>query len=49
MLAMNAPVDIVTDQTSAHDPLTYLPRGVPFEDMGALRSEDPAGFTQPGP
>ena len=45
MLAMGAPVDVVTDQTSAHDPLTYLPRGVAFEDMAALRAEDPAGFT----
>ena len=45
MLAMGAPVDIVTDQTSAHDPLSYLPRGVPFEDMAALRAEDPEGFT----
>ncbi len=46
MLAAGAPVDVVTDQTSAHDPLTYLPRGVPFEDMAALRAEDPAGFTE---
>ncbi len=46
MLAAGAPIDIVTDQTSAHDPLTYLPRGVPFEDMAALRAEDPAGFTE---
>jgi urocanate hydratase len=45
MLVMGAPVDVVTDQTSAHDPLTYLPRGVAFEDMSALRAEDPAGFT----
>ena len=45
MLAMGAPVNVVTDQTSAHDPLTYLPRGVAFEDMAALRAEDPAGFT----
>jgi urocanate hydratase len=45
LLAMGAPMDIVTDQTSAHDPLTYLPRGVAFEDMTALRAEDPAGFT----
>jgi urocanate hydratase len=41
-----APIDIVTDQTSAHDPLSYLPRGVAFEDMAALRAEDPEGFTQ---
>jgi urocanate hydratase len=46
MLAMGAPINIVTDQTSAHDPLTYLPRGVAFEDMAALRAEDPAGFTR---
>src|SRR6516225_9060478 len=45
LLAMGAPIDVVTDQTSAHDPLTYLPRGVAFEDMAALRAEDPAGFT----
>jgi urocanate hydratase len=45
MLRSHAPIDIVTDQTSAHDPLTYLPRGVGFEDMAALRAEDPAGFT----
>jgi len=45
LLAMGAPIDVVTDQTSAHDPLTYLPRGVMFEDMAALRAEDPAGFT----
>ena len=45
MLARGAVIDVVTDQTSAHDPLTYLPRGVAFEDMAALRAEDPAGFT----
>jgi urocanate hydratase len=45
MLARGAAIDVVTDQTSAHDPLTYLPRGVGFEDMAALRAEDPAGFT----
>jgi urocanate hydratase len=46
MLAIDAPIDVVTDQTSAHDPLTYLPRGVAFEDMAVLRAEDPAGFTE---
>jgi urocanate hydratase len=45
MLAMGAPIDIVTDQTSAHDPLMYLPRGVAFEDMAAERDKDSAGFT----
>ncbi len=46
LLAMGAPIDVVTDQTSAHDPLTYLPRGVAFEDMAVLRAEDPDGFTR---
>jgi urocanate hydratase len=46
LLYRKAPIDIVTDQTSAHDPLTYLPRGVRFEDMPALRAEDPEGFTR---
>ncbi len=45
LLADGAPIDIVTDQTSAHDPLAYLPIGVEFDDMAALRAEDPAGFT----
>jgi urocanate hydratase len=46
LLASDAPIDIVTDQTSAHDPLSYLPQGVSFEDMPALRAEDPEGFTR---
>jgi urocanate hydratase len=46
LLASDAPIDVVTDQTSAHDPLSYLPQGVAFEDMAALRAEDPEGFTR---
>ncbi|CAM5534461.1 urocanate hydratase [Streptomyces tanashiensis] len=46
MLAEGAPVDIVTDQTSAHDPLAYLPLGVDFDDMATLAAEKPADFTQ---
>jgi urocanate hydratase len=46
LLASDAPIDIVTDQTSAHDPLSYLPQGVAFEDMAALRADDPEGFTR---
>ncbi|RKN08707.1 urocanate hydratase [Streptomyces radicis] len=45
LLASGAPVDIVTDQTSAHDPLAYLPVGVPFEDMADYAASDPEGFT----
>jgi urocanate hydratase len=46
LLAGGAPIDIVTDQTSAHDPLFYLPAGVPFEEWQAQREADPAGFTK---
>ncbi|MDX3074804.1 urocanate hydratase [Streptomyces sp. NPDC088354] len=46
LLAMDAPIDIVTDQTSAHDPLAYLPIGVDFEDMASYAAEKPAEFTQ---
>jgi urocanate hydratase len=46
LLEMEAPVDIVTDQTSAHDPLFYLPSGVPVEEWEERRAADPAGFTK---
>ncbi len=46
MLEMDAPIDIVTDQTSAHDPLAYLPLGVEFADMKTLAEKDPARFTE---
>jgi urocanate hydratase len=46
LLARGAEIDIVTDQTSAHDPLMYLPAGVAFEDMATERDKDPAGFTE---
>lgn len=45
LLAEGAPIDIVTDQTSAHDPLAYLPLGVDFADMAAYAAEKPADFT----
>ncbi|MGN6576059.1 MAG: urocanate hydratase, partial [Nocardioides sp.] len=46
LLEMKAPIDIVTDQTSAHDPLAYLPVGVPFEDWKQRAEKDPVGFTK---
>ncbi len=45
LLEMGAPIDIVTDQTSAHDPLMYLPVGVDFDDWVSFREKDPAEFT----
>ena len=41
-----AEVDIVTDQTSAHDPLSYLPIGVSLEDWQAEADEDAEKFTR---
>ena len=39
-------IDVVTDQTSAHDPLKYLPQGVAFEQWSAQAASDPDGFTE---
>ena len=44
LLAMGAPIDVVTDQTSAHDPLAYLPAGVAFEDWKDYARDRPEGF-----
>jgi len=39
------PIDVVTDQTSAHDPLNgYIPRGVSLEEAAVLRTDDPHGY-----
>ncbi|MCT1550745.1 urocanate hydratase [Brevibacterium casei] len=40
-----AEVDIVTDQTSAHDPLSYLPIGVSLEDWQSEAEDDSEKFT----
>ncbi len=45
LLRRGVDVDVVTDQTSAHDPLSYLPRGVALADWAELAAEDPDGFT----
>ena len=44
LLASGAEIDVVTDQTSAHDPLMYVPRGVGADEMPELRAQDPAGL-----
>src|SRR6476660_5821917 len=46
LLRRNAPIDIVTDQTSAHDPLAYLPVGIDFDDMTKMAEKDPIYFTE---
>ena len=46
LLRRGVPVDIVTDQTSAHDPLSDLPIGISFEDWHLEAERDPQGFTE---
>jgi urocanate hydratase len=45
LLRRGVPIDIVTDQTSAHDPLSYLPIGVDVEDWQELAAKDADDFT----
>ncbi len=46
LLADGAEIDIVTDQTSAHDPLAYLPIEYSFDEWHERRASDPAGFAE---
>jgi urocanate hydratase len=46
LLRRGVPVDVVTDQTSAHDPLCYLPEGVDVADWHALAEAKPEEFTE---
>ncbi|MBW9211051.1 urocanate hydratase [Mumia sp. zg.B21] len=45
LLARGVAIDVVTDQTSAHDPLSYLPEGVSVADWRTLEDRDPEEFT----
>jgi urocanate hydratase len=45
LLARNVDVDIVTDQTSAHDPLSYLPEGIDLGDWHDYAEKKPEEFT----
>ena len=46
LLRRDVPVDIVTDQTSAHDPLYYLPDDLDFSDMREYSEKKPDEFTE---
>ncbi|MBE7955693.1 urocanate hydratase [Microbacterium oxydans] len=46
LLRRGVPIDIVTDQTSAHDPLAYLPLGTSVADWKAEAERDPEDFTR---
>jgi urocanate hydratase len=45
LLHRGVEIDIVTDQTSAHDPLSYLPEGVDLDGAAAYAAAKPAEFT----
>ena len=44
LLAMGFPADIVTDQTSAHDPLSYMPNDVSEDAAKELLQRNPQEF-----
>lgn len=47
LLRRNLPVDIVTDQTSAHDPLNgYVPNDLSVEAAATLRTENPSEYVR---
>jgi len=45
LLRREVEIDIVTDQTSAHDPLAYLPKGVALDDWQDYAAKKPDEFT----
>ncbi|SEB53870.1 urocanate hydratase [Microbacterium hydrocarbonoxydans] len=46
LLRRGVPIDIVTDQTSAHDPLAYLPVGISVSEWKAAAERDAEDFTR---
>ena len=45
ILRRGVEVDVITDQTSAHDPLNgYIPKGLSVEEAAVLRKEDPGTY-----
>lgn len=46
LLRRGVPIDIVTDQTSAHDPLSYIPEDIEFGDAHEYADKKPDEFTE---
>jgi len=46
LVARGVTPDIVTDQTPAHDPLSYVPEGMSVAEADALRRKDAAEYTR---
>ena len=45
LLRRGVEIDIVTDQTSAHDPLSYLPEGIDLSDSPDYAAKKPEEYT----
>jgi urocanate hydratase len=45
LVERDAPVDVVTDQTPAHDPLSYIPAGLSLDEAAVLRTSDADAYT----
>ncbi|HUJ64516.1 MAG TPA: urocanate hydratase [Acidimicrobiales bacterium] len=43
-VAHDVPVDVVTDQTPAHDPMMYVPAGLSVAEADELRRSDPKDY-----
>ncbi len=46
LVQRGAAIDVVTDQTSAHDPLSYVPAGLSPEDAAELRLDEPDTYVR---
>lgn len=47
MLKMGVKIDVLTDQTSAHDPLNgYIPKGLSLKEAADLRKKDPDRYVR---
>ncbi|HEX6489657.1 MAG TPA: urocanate hydratase [Candidatus Dormibacteraeota bacterium] len=46
LASLNVAVDVVTDQTPAHDPLSYIPAGLTPDDAAELRLDEPGDYVR---
>jgi len=46
LVARGVTPDVVTDQTPAHDVMSYVPHGMTLEAANQLRKDDPAGYAE---
>jgi urocanate hydratase len=46
LVRLGLAIDVVTDQTPAHDPLAYVPAGLDADDAAELRLDDPEEYVR---